>query len=93
MTRLPPAQRPDPSAANVSCAICGTVITVGESYSFVVIFATTGHPAIPAFQCPAEQHFTCSVAHAQAAAHACIDEHLVPMHEGKTGHDQQFSES
>lgn len=81
---LPPAQPRDPSAQPVACEVCGAQTTIGNSYSFVMTFATTGpaHDGImlAAFQCPAEQHFCCSVACAQAAAHACIDEHLVPAH-------------
>lgn len=81
MSVLAPAAVVDPSAAPVICEVCGTPTTVGASHSFIIIYATTGGaPGLPAFQCPATQHFCCSQACAARAAHACIDEHLLGEH-------------
>lgn len=76
----------DPSLRPVACehAGCSQMMAVGDSFSFVVVFATTGPDHLPSFGCVAEQHFACCVAHAAAVAHRCIDEHLVPAHAART---------
>ena len=59
---------------------CGNEVKIGESYSFVVVFATTGPRPIASFQCEEEQHFACSYICARNAAIECIDNHLIPSH-------------
>lgn len=77
----------DPSARLVTCEHegCNEQVSVGDSFSFHVVFATTGPAHIPAFGCPAEQHFACCAEHAAACAHRCIDEHMVPAHAAQVG--------
>lgn len=75
-------ERRDPSLAPVACERCGTQTTIGASHSFVIAYATTGG-RVPAFQCPAEQHFACSPECAALLAHTCIDEHLRPLRDVK----------
>lgn len=80
----------DPSARIIACEApgCDKTFPVGDSYSFVITFATTGpaiaHPAGPRrllpVQCPQEQHFACCPEHAQIVGHACLDEHIAPLH-------------
>lgn len=82
MTTLPAPIAEDPSAREVSCAVCGTVTTIGASHSIVIVYAVTGGSRIPAYNCPA-QHFCCSQECARTAAHACIDEHMIPLHAAK----------
>ncbi len=77
-------QRPDPSAQVIACEQCGAMTTIGDSHSFVIVYATTGPGGrIPSFQCPAEQHFACSQECAALLGHMCIDEHLRPLHSQK----------
>ena len=81
MATLPPAVAPDPSQRVVSCEVCGTVTTIGASHSFIIAmaYATTGGQ-YSAFRCDSEQHFACCQACAVKAAHACIEEHLIPKY-------------
>lgn len=74
--------RYDPSTRIVPCEYegCEQTMTVGDSYSFVITFATTGPTHIAALGCPAEQHFACCPEHAAALAQACITQHLIPAH-------------
>lgn len=88
----------DPSLHPVPCEICQKSVPIGESYSFVVVFATTGprpHPeyGVSSFQCSDEsnnirQHFACSIEHAEQAAVSCIHEHLIPAHVQKVRDNQ-----
>lgn len=82
-------QRDDPSAVLVTCEHegCGAQLRLGDTFSFVITFATTG-PAVTAqghrlaaFGCAAEQHFACSREHAAILAQRCVTEHLLPAHE------------
>ena len=77
------SERDDPSRRQVSCEHegCEQTMAVGDSYSFVITFATTGPAHVAAFGCPAEQHFACSVSHAAALATRCVAEHLIPAHQ------------
>ena len=84
-TILPPSIGTDPSMTLIVCEICGATMTLGDSHSFIITYGTTGPAHVSgnkpsAFQCPSLQHFTCSADHARVAAHACIDEHLLPLH-------------
>lgn len=74
--------RDDPSLALVSCEHdgCTEQMCVGDSFSFVIVFATTGPTHIPSLGCPAEQHFACCVEHAAALALQCLALHLIPAH-------------
>lgn len=72
---------PDPDDRPITCEVCGTVVRVGDSFSFLLSWGTTGPVPITAFGCTGGQHFCCSRDCAVQAAHACIDEHLVPLHE------------
>lgn len=90
MPVLPPPtprrQYPDPSDEPIECEVCGNVVRLGDSFSFVLGWGTTGPHNIAAFVCGGGkdgngQHFTCSRECAITAAKACIDEHLVPRHE------------
>jgi hypothetical protein len=88
---LPPATgrlKPDPSQQPCKCEICGAATTVGDSYSFAVMFATTGPQHVQYVQCPAEQHFCCCIEHAHQAAIACMDEHLIPEHARRVAEGQ-----
>lgn len=78
MSVLGPAIPDDPSQQLVSCAICGTAKKIAESIAIKVLLAT-GPGAIGSFECPAISHWGCSPEHATAAAHACLDEHIMPM--------------
>lgn len=83
---------------------CNNLVSRDHSYSFVITFMTRGPDArLGSFQCPDvddvlaghlhAQHFCCSGECAVKAAHACIDEHLVPRHNQHvdmlTDHDAQ----
>lgn len=70
---------------------CSNIVSRDNSYSFIVSFMTRGPDSrLGSFQCPDiddvlaghlhAQHFCCSGECAVKAAHACIDEHLVPQH-------------
>lgn len=71
---------PDKTVVRCEAPGCSHEVLIGQSYSFLVVFATTGPYPIGAFQCEDEQHFACSPACARAAAIQCIDEHLIPAH-------------
>lgn len=93
----------------VKCALaeCPNTVKRGESYSFIITLATRGPDArAGAFQCPAiediqagrwhAQHFCCSMACATKAAHACLDEHIAPRHDGHmaeiAAHDEAIAQ-
>lgn len=77
----------DPDLSTLACEApgCPNETTIAQSYSFVVVFATTGPANLPAFQCQEEQHFGCSPACAAEAARVCVLEHLIPAHAQKVG--------
>ena len=77
-----PSGRVDPAHTIVECEAdgCTADVCIDTSYSFVVVFATTGASHIAAFQCESEQHYACSPQHAIDAATACMREHLLPEH-------------
>lgn len=86
----PPPPTPLPPR-RCALAICNAEIPRGAEYSFIITLATRGpDPRAGAFQCPPgdeiaagnldAQHFCCTIEHAAIAAHACIDEHIVPAH-------------
>lgn len=82
---VPQRKYADPSDEPITCEVCQTVVRLGDSHSFVLGWGTTGPHNIAAFTCGGGkdgngQHFCCSQACAIAAGHACIDEHLVPLH-------------
>jgi hypothetical protein len=77
----------------VKCAWggCPNTVVRGEAFSFILTFATRGADGrLGAFQCPDDraifagnlhaQHFCCSLEHAVLCAHACLDEHIAPLH-------------
>ena len=89
--KLAPAIAEDRSKRLVKCAWagCDVMVEEGQSFSILIAMGTTG-PAhaetglmIPGYGCPGENHFCCSIEHAALAGHACIDEHVLPMHAAK----------
>jgi hypothetical protein len=82
----------DPSLRPVACEQCGSdkhesgvPLVVGNSYSIVACWATTGGEPQPGIgvvgsgaQCPAEQHFCCSKECAIKAHIQCVTEHMSP---------------
>lgn len=76
--------RVDPDNTVVICEArdCHNEVLMGASYSFLVVFATTGPNPIHAFQCEEEQHFACSPDCAEKAAIDCIH-HLRELHIAK----------
>lgn len=90
MPTLPPPEPqrayPDPSDEPIRCEVCGTTVRLGDSFSFILGWGTTGPHNIAAFTCGGGkdgngQHFCCSRDCVIAAGHACIEEHLVPRHD------------
>lgn len=76
---LHPSGRAHPEQTALVCEApgCSQVVTIANSYSFVVCMATTGPAPRPeSFQCGDEQHFCCSPACARAAALACMDHQI-----------------
>lgn len=66
------------------CAGCGKDIPVGDSGINVItsvthVIGSPGHPGIPPWQCPQEEHWACSPDCWAKVAHQCIDEHMVPI--------------
>lgn len=71
-------------SATYKCEICGTEVSDVDVVSYIGGLALPGkNGVIPAFGCPAEQHFGCSEEHAWQAFVACHDEHLKPAHAQK----------
>lgn len=66
----------------VDCEVCGHPMpTHADAMNVMCVFqvGVPGHPAIPAFQCPMIEHWTCSIECFRAAAVRCLDEHIIPM--------------
>lgn len=79
---------PDPDDEPMVCEVCGEPVRKGDTFSFSLSWGTTGPVPIAAFHCGGGhyghgQHFTCSRECAVAAAKACVEEHLLPMHEDR----------
>lgn len=64
------------------CAICGVPLTT-KAYSYYPAHATTGGPVdgsrfyLSPSRCE-QAHWCCSMEHAKLAAHACIEQHVLP---------------
>ncbi len=96
MSVLPAAgtpQKVDPDQLPVVCEApgCGASLPRAKAIAFHVALAMRGgdlalYPgevapdAFPVLHCPAEQHIACSIEHAALVAHACMDEHIAPLH-------------
>ena len=66
------------------CQSCGKDIPVGDAGINVItsvthVIGSPGHPGIPPWQCPQEEHWACSPDCWAKVAHSCIDEHMVPI--------------
>ena len=73
---------PEKPAPSYSCEApgCGKVTAAQNTYSLAVVYRMPG-PGVPAFQCPNEQHFACCHEHAVQVMQACLNEHIVPLHQ------------
>lgn len=67
----------DPSLVMIRCeaAGCPAIIRLADAFSMAVVYRMPGRGKAP-FQCPAEQHFACSHAHAKQALLACLNGHI-----------------
>lgn len=68
----------------VTCCICNKRVETHAdavfAHSCLLVISNAGHPALPAFQCPFNEHATCNNPDCVGVAfHACIDEHMLPM--------------
>ena len=73
--RLPPPQ---------VCQGCGkTIPTHDQGYNVISsvthVIGVSGHPGVPPWQCPQEEHWACSPECWAKVAHKCIDEHMLPI--------------
>jgi len=60
-----------------TCEACGKVVPVGhDAINVIIVVGSPGHPELPPFQCPHEEHWACSIDCWLKVAHACIDEHI-----------------
>lgn len=63
--------------APIPCEACGKqVARRDEAINIIIVVGSPGHPALPPFQCPQEEHWACSLECWLLVAHACIDEHI-----------------
>lgn len=84
---LGPPVADDPSMEPVACVICSHVQPKALSFS---IRMTMMHAPglVGSFDCPQVEHWACTADHAQQAAHACIDEHIMVLLAQKQGEAQ-----
>lgn len=72
----PPVAGPPPR----TCEACGAVVPVGhDAINVIVTIGSPGHPDLPPFQCPQVEHWACSPNCWGQVAHACVDEHILPI--------------
>lgn len=60
-----------PVTQEMICEICSQVISLKDTHSFVICYATP-----KTMQCPCEQHYGCNAEHALLAACACMMHHI-----------------
>jgi hypothetical protein len=63
-----------------TCEACGKVVAVGhDAINFIAVIGSPGHPDLMPFQCAYTEHWACSIECWKIVAHACIDEHILPL--------------
>lgn len=63
-----------------TCEACGTIVPVGhDAINIIIVVGSPGHPELPPFQCPNEEHWACCIDCWKKVAHACIDEHMTQV--------------
>lgn len=64
----------------IACEICGLVTPLAQVHSLSITYCMPGQDSsgnsLPAYQCPALQHYACTHEHAVIAALACLFEHI-----------------
>ena len=94
MSAILPPMGQDPSEEQVPCNICGTLVPIGQSHSFVASVVPDNDATHPGWQCidgkgghmgevdwsqsHTFQHFACSQEHAIAATKTCLEQHIAP---------------
>ena len=62
----------------VTCESCGTHAASHFMFNAICFIGSPGNPALPPVQCPAIEHWACSIECWAKVMSACIEEHMVP---------------
>lgn len=69
-------------APPVTCQTCGADLPThadAMNVALVVQVGVPGHAAIPAFQCPMPEHWSCCTDCFRTMAIDCLDNHIIPL--------------
>jgi hypothetical protein len=69
-------------APPTTCECCGAVLPTHADAMNIMLVAQVGvpgHPAIPGFQCPMNEHWACSIECWVKVAQDCIKNDMVPL--------------
>ncbi len=58
------------------CECCRQIVDSSKAINIMIVVGSPGHEEMAPFQCPAEEHWACSITCWSKVAHACIDEHM-----------------
>lgn len=82
------------------CDVCNVQRPQDLMINYIAVVGSPGHPSMPAFQCPHQEHWACSLEHLQDVIKHCSEEMIalvamlhVNMHEKSDSKSHLYDEA